>query len=102
MLVAYQQPLSDAIFILATLILSAAGSLALYFDVGGVTSGLAARVAKEEGETPLRYLQTRSAREWSTPENLFKLYRVMALATFCVVCLVLIGDVVAVAINGIR
>jgi hypothetical protein len=99
---AYQQPLSDAIYILVTLILSAAGSLALYFDVGGVTSRLAATVAKQNTETPLRYLQTRSARDWGTPEKLLKMYRLMALATFCLVCLVLIADVVAIAVNGIR
>ena len=99
---AYQQPASDAVYILVTLVLTLAGSLALYLDVGGVTTRLAEHASRQNRETALRYFQSRRHREWSTPENLLKMYRSMALATFALFCLVLIADVVALVVNGVR
>jgi hypothetical protein len=98
----YQQPAADAIYILATLILSGAGALALYFDVGGTTSRLANEVARQNRETVLRHLQPRRAREQWTPDRILKLYRSMALTTFGFIAVVFVADVVALALNGVR
>jgi hypothetical protein len=103
-MMAYQQPVSDAIWITLTCAAGAIGSLALYRNVGGVTSRLANNVAARNRRAPFRYLLlTRSAREFNTdPERLARTQRTIALVTFLLCVTLLIVEVVAVAVNGFR
>ena len=103
-MMAYQQPVSDAIWITLTCVAGAIGSLALYRDVCGVNSRLANDVAARNRRAPFRYLLlTRSAREFNTdPERLLRTQRTAALVSFLLCVTLLIVEVVAVAVNGFR
>lgn len=103
-LAAYQQPGSDAVWIIVTFVLGAVGSLALYRDVGGVSTRMANDVSARNRRAPFRYLLlTRSAREANTdPARVLKTQRAAALASFVLCVIVLVGEVVALAVNGVR
>jgi len=99
----YQQPVSDAIGILATLGLACGGSVALILDLGHWRSRLAEQVAARNQRSVLRRLPLLRSAYWDTDaESISRSYKVMAIGTLAIFGLVLAFDLVVLVANGVR
>jgi hypothetical protein len=103
-MIAYQQPLGDAIAITVTAVLLTGGALVLARDWGGHNSRLAAEVAARNRRAPFRwFLLTKSARTFNTDANRVKAMNAQ-IAYFCagLGIVMLVVEFVAILSNGIR
>lgn len=102
--VAYQQPLGDAIGILTTAVLWTLFSLALVRDIGGIRSSVAADVARRNARAPWRWLLVgKRNRAGSTDSaRINEAHRRLAWAFAAIGVLMLVVELSTLALNGVR
>jgi hypothetical protein len=99
---AYRQPLLDAVEIIVVFLLLGAGSLALFFDVGGVSSDLVRQIAARK-RNDLKDLQMGRMPNWFADlDSLRQWHRSFAMVCFVVCCGVLVLEIVSLVFNGVR
>jgi hypothetical protein len=99
---AYRQPLSDAVGIIVAFVLLGAGSLAIFFDVGGVASDVARQVAARK-RNDLKDLQMGRMPTWFADlDSLRRWHRSFGMLCFLTCCGVLVLEIVGLALHGVR
>ncbi|MEY2427039.1 MAG: hypothetical protein QOI61_2611 [Actinomycetota bacterium] len=90
MLLADQQSALEAVYLIATFVLGAAGSLAIARDFRGSTTRLAEAVADQNTRAPYKWFQTKRSRPHSTDfDRVRRLYIRTGYGTF-IFCLVVL------------